>query len=304
MEAILGLIGFIIFWYVAMFVIGGIGILLEKAGLIDLSSDKTNNKVHGKESSELKSNTSQTIGKSSSKDLDELLNELETLTKKKEFTPRNRYIKPTTNLTPQKTYTKPNTNDKILNKYNIKYIYHMTHVNNLKNILIHGLLSHGNNAVKNKIDNPEVNNRRTFIEPIYRKNVHSYVPFYFNPRNPMLYVNKENQNNLAILVFDNSLIYETGSVFTDGNASVNGTSFYNNLNDLNKLNWKCLRSKYWNDFQDGKRLIMAEVLVPNKVNISKLKKIYCIDYKIKRYIENLMNNYPHVTVEVNKEVFF
>jgi hypothetical protein len=162
--------------------------------------------------------------------------------------------------------------NKMVTKFQIDYIYHMTHVNNLQNILNYGLLPHDNNAVNNKIDNPEVNSRRNFIEPIYNKNVHSYVPFYFNPKNPMLYVNKENQDNLIILVFDNTLIYEQGSLFTDGNASVNGTIFYNNINDLDNLNWKCLKSKYWNDFEDGKRLIMSEILVPNKVHINKLKK--------------------------------
>jgi len=36
MESILGLIGFIIFWYVAMYTLGGIAIILEKLGIIDL----------------------------------------------------------------------------------------------------------------------------------------------------------------------------------------------------------------------------------------------------------------------------
>ena len=68
----------------------------------------------------------------------------------------------------------------------------------------------------------------------------------------MLYVNKEKQSILIILVFNNNLIYQQGALFTDGNASVNGTKFYNHINDLYKLNWKCLKSQYWNDFEDGK----------------------------------------------------
>jgi Zn-dependent M16 (insulinase) family peptidase len=71
----------------------------------------------------------------------------------------------------KKTEVLLNINDKILKNYDIKFIYHMTHVNNLQNILHHGLLPHGNNSVNNKIDNPEVNSRRNFIEPIYNKNV-------------------------------------------------------------------------------------------------------------------------------------
>jgi len=197
-----------------------------------------------------------------------------------------------------------NINDKVIKNYDIQYIYHMTHVNNLQNILQYGLLPHDNNAVNNKIDNPQVNSRRNFIEPIYNKNVHNYVPFYFNPKNAMLYVNKEYQGNLIILAFNNNLIYKKGSLFTDGNASVHNTKFYNNINDLDKLNWKCLKSKYWNDFQDGKRIMMSEVLVPDKVNIDKLEKIYCINYHIKNYIDNVMLNYPNIKVEVNRKIFF
>ena len=191
-----------------------------------------------------------------------------------------------------------------IDKYNIEYIYHMTHVNNLQNILQYGLLSHNNSVVTNKIDNPEVNSRRNFNDPIYNKNVHSYVPFYFNPKNAMLYVNKENQGNLIILVFDANLIYDKGSLFTDGNASANGTKFYNDINNLDKLDWNCINTKYWNDIEDGKRKRMSEVLVSDIVNIDKLKKIYCINYHIKNYIDNIIKNYPNIQVEVNTEIFF
>ena len=195
--------------------------------------------------------------------------------------------------------------NELLKQYNINYIYHMTHVNNLQNILQYGLQSHNNNLVKNKIDNKEVQKLRNFNDPIYNKNVHSYVPFYFNPKNAMLYVNKENQGNLIILVFDAKLIYDKGSLFTDGNSSVeNITKFYNNLNDLNKLDWNCINTKYWNDIEDGRRKRMSEVLVPNKVDINKLKKIYCINNHIKSYIDNIMINYPNIKVEVNTEIFF
>lgn len=48
MESILGFIGFIIFWYVAMYTIGGIALVLEKLGIIDLDSnkEKDNSKVN------------------------------------------------------------------------------------------------------------------------------------------------------------------------------------------------------------------------------------------------------------------
>lgn len=203
-----------------------------------------------------------------------------------------------------KNNSQPNEKNKILDKYGIEYIYHMTHIDNLKNILKYGLLSHHNDAVRHNIDNPEVNNRRNFYEPIYNKNVHNYVPFYFNPRNAMLYVNKEKQDEIVILAFDRSLIYKQGSLFTDGNASVQGTKFYKDIKDLNKLNWQCLKSKYWNDFEDGKRLMMAEVLVPDNVNIGYLKKIYCENIFIKSRIDNLVQYSLNIDVEVKSRMYF
>lgn len=203
-----------------------------------------------------------------------------------------------------KNNLQPNEKDKILNEYDIKYIYHMTHIDNLENILKYGLLSHHNNAVNHNIDNPEVNDRRNFYEPIYNKNVHDYVPFYFNPRNAMLYVNRDKQDEIIILAFDRNLIYKKGSLFTDGNASVQGTRFYKDIKDLNKLNWQCLKSKYWNDFEDGKRLMMAEVLVPDNVNIKYLKKIYCKNIFTQSRVDDLVQYYPNIKVEINNKMYF
>jgi hypothetical protein len=200
-----------------------------------------------------------------------------------------------------------NENDKILKKYNIKYIYHMTHKDNLESILEDGLLSHNNNFVSKRIDNTEVNNRRNFYEPIYNKNVQDYVPFYFNPRNAMLYVKQNIQDDLIILAFDSKLLYTKESLFTDGNAAVNGTKFFNNINDLKKLNWECIKAKYWTSFEDGKRIMMSEVLVPNKVDIEYLRKIYCNNYITRNYVNDLLSDYmleDDIDVEVNKEMFF
>lgn len=189
----------------------------------------------------------------------------------------------------------------ILDEYGIEYIYHMTHYKNLESILKNGLLSHNNELTKEHIDNAEVNNRRNKIEPIYNKNLHTYVPFYFNPRNPMLFVNKEIQEDIVILAFNRNILLKEKTIFTDGNAAVERTRFFKNLDDLKQLNWNCINSIYWNDFEDGKREVMAEVLVPNKVNIKYLNKIYCFDEATKSFIFELDNN---LDIEINKKIYF
>jgi len=125
----------------------------------------------------------------------------------------------------------------------------------------------------------------------------------------MLYVNKDIQKNIVILAFKKELIYQKYSLFTDGNASAGRTQFFNNINDLDKLNWKCLEDKYWNNYKDGKREIMAEVLVPEKVNIQYLKKIYCNSYIAQQKLQKFLNrhqhlNLGHIQIEVNEKIYF
>ncbi len=194
--------------------------------------------------------------------------------------------------------------EKILDNFGIYYIYHMTHKDNLNNILKNGLLSHGNRLVKTDISNQDVNDRRSILEPIYNRSIHAYVPFYFSPRNAMLYSRQEIQNSLIILALDRSLIYQPNSLYTDGNAAVDGTKFYNDLNQIQNLNWKCIHAKMWTDFQDGKRIKMAETLVFNDVPTKYIQKIFCRNSYLKQYIEREIKLNSKIKVEVNQDLFF
>jgi len=186
-------------------------------------------------------------------------------------------------------------------RYPINYFYHMTHIDNVASILKYGLLSHANSLVKQDISNHSVNSRRARREPINGKRIHSYVPFYFNPKNAMLYARKEIQKDIVILVFDKSIFFEEGAIFTDGNASADATRFFNNPKDLDRLNWNCiLYFEYWNNFVDGKRQRMAELLVPNRVSSSKIVKIICSNSATKRVLERLTN----IRIEVNPYQYF
>ena len=93
-----------------------------------------------------------------------------------------------------------------LNDYQVEYLYHMTHIDNLPSILKHGLLAHGNSYQKEDISNREVNSRRSMKDPIYRKPIHNYVPFYFSPRNAMLYYLRDIQNDIVILEIKREVI--------------------------------------------------------------------------------------------------
>jgi len=182
-------------------------------------------------------------------------------------------------------------------------LYHMTHIDNISSIMTNGLLAHGNGYQRVDISDNEVNRRRGRLEPIYQKPIHTYVPFYFNPKNAMLYRRKEIQDDIVILVFDKELIASNGAIFTDGNASSDGTWFSNDLSRLNSLpDWKILTAYRWNGFYDGRRKRMAEVLVPNFVGIDRLKRIVCNSYETSRRLREICPR--GVTIEVKHRYYF
>ena len=138
----------------------------------------------------------------------------------------------------------------ILSDYKVDYVFHMTEISNLSNILKYGLLSHNEAHSKglNKTDIAlqDVNERRAEKKPIHGISLHDYVPMYFNPKNPMLYRRKQIQDNIVIIAIDRRVVYQEKSIFSDGNAASDITLFFNDITYLNRLNWQCIRNDYWN----------------------------------------------------------
>jgi len=188
-----------------------------------------------------------------------------------------------------------------LKVHDVDFLFHMTHIDNLPNIMKYGLRAHGNRFQKQDISNLEVNGRRTRREPVYGRRIHDYVPFYFSPRNPMLYV-QQNKEDIVILVFSSRLLLEEGVVFTDGNASSLSTSFYGEICDLDKLNWDCLNNNYWNGYIDGKREKLAEVLLPSNVCSSKIAAVLCKTPVTKMRVDVMTGG--HMETYVAKNFFF
>ena len=179
---------------------------------------------------------------------------------------------------------------------------HMTHIDNLDSIFQNGLLAHNNPYKRKDISNTEVNNRRTKREYIYGKSLHSYVPLYFNPRNAMMYKNRN--ENIVILSFDTILLRKQGVLFTNKNASTNSVKYYQSVQYLKQLNWEYIMAQSWyGKIEEVKQVMMAEVLVPNKINIKYLKGIYCKDHVTKEMLLKRYNLKSH-QVAVKPYLFF
>lgn len=200
-----------------------------------------------------------------------------------------------------------NPNEATLNQLGISYLYHMTHKNNLENILRNGLLSHTQaHGGLNQVDiaDNQVNIRRGRRETIHNRSIHDYIPLYFNPKNPMLFKLRNIQDDVLILAIDRNLILNQNSIFTDGNAASQGTRFFNSIGQLTQLNWRCIRAEFWNDIADGKRIRCAEVLVFPRIEIASIKKIYSNNSTVTAFASSKARNFRHITVEQNNNLYF
>ncbi len=192
-----------------------------------------------------------------------------------------------------------------LERFGINYLYHMTHIDNLSSIAKSGLTTHNlayANYHPHDISDPEVQmRRRRRHDPINEKALHDYVALYFRARNPMLSRRRADQNSLAVLYISNRVMFFPGTIFTDGNAAATATKFYDNIAELDKLDWECLQAQYWTNFEDGARKRCAEVLVPEPIATESIERIVVNNQRAHDVVQVAM---PQVETQVRPEWFF
>lgn len=190
---------------------------------------------------------------------------------------------------------------------NISYFYHMTHKKNIFNIFKYGLLSHNyahsKGIVKVDISDHDVNDRRTRKDPFYNKSLHDYVPFYINPKNPMLYVRKNEQDDILLIGVKPMKLLNRSFLITDGNAASDYTNFSDSATFLASLDWQVLKADYWNSFQDGKRKRCAEVLIPTSVPLTDIGEIVSNNNYSLGYARKAGEGY-NINFVVRKEFYF
>lgn len=190
-------------------------------------------------------------------------------------------------------------------------IDHITDVNNLAGILEHGLLAHNNPYKKVDISNKDVNARRNITEPVYKKNLHDYVPLYFNPRNAMLYRNQsEHGLNIIVLgIMPEIMLLDKQMIITDGNAASSRTLFSRDVDMLSELNFIDIHGRSWTidgeRDEELKRKMMAEILIYKKIDMKYLKVIFCQTVEVAKFIQDNYKLPGDINVQVNAgHVFF
>ena len=165
-----------------------------------------------------------------------------------------------------------------------RHAYHFCHLENLENVLKHGLLS-CNEQIRLKIKHlsvaeKSIQDRRATMPVTCNPNgvVHDYVPFYFCKRSSMLLsvVQRKNvdQQFLIYFVVPIQLVEQEGVVFTSASANTGiAPEFFYDPSDLSKLDWKLIDSLKWKLTESEKQARMAELLVNKQVPLQAVKEI-------------------------------
>lgn len=195
------------------------------------------------------------------------------------------------------------------------WLFRMVHRDNLAYLLEHGLHAHNPNFVSIG-DSTLITSRQDYSVPITPPNgkMGDYIPFYFGFRSPMLYriktgksVVQQPQENIVYLCYalDDMVGNSIEWCFTDGHAKRRTTQFFNDLKDLDKVDWEAVYATEWKDTQDHPdrmRRKQAEFLVKGNLFANSISYIVVFNENAKLFVENILNVLSlQITVRVNKQ---
>lgn len=204
------------------------------------------------------------------------------------------------------------------------YCYRITHINNLTLLLQNGIVSrHHPNANNNYIDigNPEIIDVRS-ATPVKINNygmIGDYVPFYFTPKSIMLYniitgywhplVPKRSRSEILVI---RCLISNLATLpqwyFTNGQGNDMASSHYNDLADLNQIDWQSIQnsdfSKSDGDY-DRPRRYQAEFLVHGQVPLISIESLNVYNDQTANVVTSVLNqNNINLAVNIQPQYFF
>ncbi len=148
--------------------------------------------------------------------------------------------------------------------------------------------------------------------------LHDYVPFYFGTHSPMLLKlisgqvkgYNEGQDPIMYLVSHIENFNKGDFVFSDGHGVKSVTKWFDDIKDLDKIDWKIVNQKKWNDTtedNDRQRRKQAECLIYKFCSWSQIRGIVVINPLIESHVVNILESYPidlRVPVRVIKGWFY
>lgn len=118
-------------------------------------------------------------------------------------------------------------------------LFNIQAIDNISSIMQRGLLSNERaSTIKHtSIAMQEVQERRDAVIIPNGMALHKYANVYFDPKNPMLYKRRNENESICILKFDRSILDFEGVVVSDRNASSTYAGFYPPEAGLNEIDF-------------------------------------------------------------------
>lgn len=191
-------------------------------------------------------------------------------------------------------------------------IYRFIHIDNLRVCLERRGLYAPNHCPDDgltyrTIHNEEVQNKRhvTSIPCGPGGTIHDYVPFYFGYLSPMLLNLKtgrvsgynEGQAPLIYLASTAQAVRDSGAgfVFSNGHGLATFTDWFDDLAQLDQVDWDMVYQRYWSDTledMDRQRRKQAEFLVHRFCDWSLIREVGVLDQTMKQRVEEILAGYP------------
>ncbi|MGQ5524231.1 type II toxin-antitoxin system toxin DNA ADP-ribosyl transferase DarT [Chitinimonas sp. PSY-7] len=191
-------------------------------------------------------------------------------------------------------------------------LYRLVHVDNLATLLTRGVL-HAPHSTPNdgltyrSIHNVSVQASRN-VRPIPcgpGGTIHDYLPFYFGPLSVMLLNLKtgrvagytEGQEPLVYLLTTAQVVEQAGCrfVFSDGHGLAGFTHWYDDLAQLDQVDWNIVGERYWSDKPDDndrQRRKQAEFLAWQSLDWSLIRGIVVLNAAMQQRVENILSQFP------------
>lgn len=138
--------------------------------------------------------------------------------------------------------------NKILDQYNIDYLYHFTDKSNIESIIKHGGL-YSRDMCKNKgIRFKPSGNDLSHVSDM-RKKLTNHIRLSFNDRHLMMFsaMKDERKIDQVILKVNREIIFYENCLFSNMNAADNLSKVGKNFEDFEKINFKIVTSDWTND---------------------------------------------------------
>jgi len=191
-------------------------------------------------------------------------------------------------------------------------IFRFIHIDNLRTCLERGGLHAPNHCpddgrIYKTIHNEEVQNKRhvTRIPCGPGGTIHDYVSFYFGYLSPMMLNLKtgrvpgydDGQEPLIYLVSTAHAVRDSGAgfVFSNGHGLATFTDWFDDLANLDQVDWNMVYQRYWSDTledMDRQRRKQAEFLVYRFFEWSLIERIGVINQAMKANVEAILAEYP------------